>query len=165
MTFRDNMIQQVKDFERTIDYLQTREDIDTARLAYVGVSGGARWGPIITAVEQRLKTSVLIWGGLSPNKPPDEVAPINFAPRCKIPVLMINGRYDMVRPLETSQRPLFQLLGTPEKDKRHAIIEGGHVTPMNEVIKETLAWLDRYLGPVQKRMETSYVIPPKTQDQ
>jgi hypothetical protein len=63
---------------------------------------------------------------------------------------MINGRHDVKLPLETSQKPLFRLLGTPEGDKRHAVIEGGHVTPMNDVIKHTLDWLDRYLGPVQR---------------
>ncbi|MCI0697854.1 SUMF1/EgtB/PvdO family nonheme iron enzyme [candidate division KSB1 bacterium] len=156
--FRDIFIQMVKDFRRTIDYLQTREDIDSNRLAYMGASGGGRLGPIFTAVEQRLKASVLIWGGLTPpqmGKLPDEVNPINFAPRSRVPVLMINGRYDINLPLETSQRPLFRLLGAPEKDKRHAIIAGAHVTPMNEVIKETLNWLDRYLGPVQRQVQTS----------
>ena len=68
---------------------------------------------------------------------------------------MINGRYDFIFPLETSQRPLFRLLGAPEKDKRHAIIAGGHATPMNDVIKETLNWLDRYLGPVQRQVQGS----------
>jgi cephalosporin-C deacetylase-like acetyl esterase len=149
--FRDLMIQQVKDFGRTIDYLQSREDIDTNRLAYMGVSTGAENGPIFTALEQRLKASVLIWGGFYKNKPLDEVDPLNFAPHARIPVLMINGRYDFIYPLETSQRPLFRLLGAPEKDKRHAIFDSGHVTPMNEVIKETLNWLDQYLGPVQRR--------------
>jgi len=153
--FRGLMIQQVKDFGRTIDYLQTREDIDTNRLAYMGLSSGARRGPVFTAVDQRLKASVLIWGGFTSSKPPDEIAPINFAPRARIPVLMINGRYDFIFPLETSQRPLFRLLGAPEKDKRHVIIAGGHVTPMNDVIKETLKWLDRYLGPVQRQVQGS----------
>jgi hypothetical protein len=68
---------------------------------------------------------------------------------------MINGRSDFIRPLETSQRPLFRLLGAPEKDKRHVIIAGGHVTPMDDVIKKTLNWLDRYLGPVQMQVQSS----------
>jgi len=134
-----------------MDYLETRADIDTSRLAYMGASTGAGYGPVFTAVESRLKASVLVWGGLSHSRLPDPIAPINYAPRVTIPVLMINGRHDLVRPLETSQKPLFRLLGTPEEDKRHAIIDGGHVTPMNDVIRETLDWLDRYLGPVQRQ--------------
>jgi hypothetical protein len=45
--------------------------------------------------------------------------------------------------------PLFKLLGTPAEHKRHVVFEGaGHVPPRIEVIRETLGWLDRYLGPV-----------------
>jgi eukaryotic-like serine/threonine-protein kinase len=61
---------------------------------------------------------------------------------------MINGRDDFILPVESSQRPLFELLGVPEPDKRHAILEGGHLPPRVAIIKEVLAWLDRYLGPV-----------------
>ena len=52
--------------------------------------------------------------------------PFNFAPRVTMPVLMLNGRYDFAAPLETSQRPLFRLLATPAKDKRHVLFESGH---------------------------------------
>jgi hypothetical protein len=65
-----------------------------------------------------------------------------------MPVVMINGRYDFTEPLESSQRPLFRLLGTPEPDKRHILFDSGHVAPWPGVVKETLDWLDHYLGPV-----------------
>jgi hypothetical protein len=47
-------------------------------------------------------------------------------------------------------RPMFRLLGAPEKDKRLFLWDGGHVPPnrQNE-IKETLDWFNRYLGPVK----------------
>jgi len=65
---------------------------------------------------------------------------------------MINGRDDMLFPLETSQSPLFQFLGVPAKDKRHVLLDGSH-NPLRfqEVIREALAWLDKYLGPVRLR--------------
>jgi hypothetical protein len=53
-------------------------------------------------------------------------------------------------PVETSQLPLFRLLGTPEKDKRHVIYETGHAVPRKEFIREGLDWLDKYLGPVKR---------------
>jgi hypothetical protein len=53
--------------------------------------------------------------------------------------------------LEGSQIPLFQVLGTPENNKKHFVIEAGHGMMNQEVIKESLAWLDRYLGPVRTR--------------
>ena len=61
---------------------------------------------------------------------------------------MLNGRYDHFYPVETSQRPLFQLLGTPAEHKDWQIYDGGHNVPTTVLISETLDWLDRYLGPV-----------------
>ena len=78
-----------------------------------------------------------------------EADPFNFAPRVRQPTLMLNGRYDFAFPVETSQLPLFQLLGTAASDKRQVIAEGGHWPPQDLLVKETIDWLDRYLGPVQ----------------
>lgn len=80
---------------------------------------------------------------------PPEADGINFTPRITIPVLMIGGRHDYVFPLEESQKPLFTRLGTSEDNKRHVVLEGGHVNfPRSETIREVLGWLDKYLGPV-----------------
>jgi eukaryotic-like serine/threonine-protein kinase len=62
-------------------------------------------------------------------------------------VLMLNGTYDMYFPVETSQKPLFRFLGTPESQKKMIVYPSGHVVPQTDFIKETLAWLDTYLGP------------------
>ena len=85
--------------------------------------------------------------GLDDGMPP-EVDGLNFAPRVRAPVLMINGRYDFGAPFETNQLPLFRLLGSPAKDKKHVVFDSGHVPPWPDVVRETLDWLDRYLGPV-----------------
>jgi eukaryotic-like serine/threonine-protein kinase len=61
---------------------------------------------------------------------------------------MINGRYDFASPLETNQQPLFRLLGSKPGDKKHVLFDSGHVPPWPDVVRETLDWLDRYLGPV-----------------
>ena len=47
--------------------------------------------------------------------------------------------------------PMFRLLGTPKEHKRHALFEAGHVVPRSQFIKETLYWLDRYLGPAKRK--------------
>jgi pimeloyl-ACP methyl ester carboxylesterase len=79
-----------------------------------------------------------------------EADPLNFLPRLRVPTVVVGGRYDFVFPLEISMGPMFRLLGAPEKDKRLVLYDGGHVPPDNKtVIKETLDWLDRYLGPVK----------------
>jgi pimeloyl-ACP methyl ester carboxylesterase len=79
---------------------------------------------------------------MEPARP--EVDPINFLSRVTVPTLMLNGRYDFFFPIETSQIPMFRLLGTPAQQKRHVVEEGSHFVPRNRLIQETLAWLDRY---------------------
>lgn len=78
-----------------------------------------------------------------------EVDPVHHLPRIKSPILMLNGKYDFFFPLETSQKHFFRLLGTPDADKHWIVYEGGHDVPRTELIKESLAWLDKYLGPVR----------------
>jgi serine/threonine protein kinase/dienelactone hydrolase len=145
---RTLQIQRVKDYKRCIDYLETRQDIDCDKLAFYGMSWGGRIGPIITAVEERLKASVLLAGGLRTTKRPAANS-FNYVTRVKIPTLMINGRYDTNFLYDTSIKPLFDLLGTPDEHKELKLYETDHIPPRNEFIKETLAWLDRYLGPVK----------------
>jgi dienelactone hydrolase len=141
-------IQFVKDFKRSVDYLETRQDIDSKKLAYYGVSMGGIFGSMIPAVEERLKVSVLIGGGITGGARP-EANEINYVTRVKIPTLMLNGRYDTLALLETMSKPMFDLLGTPAPDKQQKLYDTDHIPPKNEIIKETLAWLDRYLGPVK----------------
>jgi dienelactone hydrolase len=59
---RDNFIQSVVDLRRGIDVLLGRPDVDPNRIAYVGHSSGAHWGAILSAVDRRLKTAVLMAG-------------------------------------------------------------------------------------------------------
>jgi eukaryotic-like serine/threonine-protein kinase len=146
---RDEIIERAKDMRRSIDYLETRPELDHERLGYYGYSWGGVEGSIVTAVESRFKAAVFADGGLDHRKILPEVNPLNFAPRLKIPVLMINGRYDFVIPFETCQGPLFRLLGTPPTEKRQVVLESGHDLPLTPLFKETLNWFDHYLGPVK----------------
>ena len=123
--------------------------LKAAELAYIGASWGGLLGPIMMAVEDRFQTGVLLVAGLLFQKAQPEVDPINFLPRVTVPVLMLNGRYDFFFPLETSQQPFFGFLGTPPEHKRMFVYEDGHSVPRTELIKETLSWLDVYLGPVR----------------
>jgi hypothetical protein len=51
-----------------------------------------------------------------------------------------------VFPLETSQRPYDELLGTPAADKRFVVVESGHCPPHDQFYREALPWLDGDLG-------------------
>jgi dienelactone hydrolase len=148
-TYTEYLIKLVKDFSRSIDYLETRPDIDTAKLGFHGHSWGGRLGAIIPAVEERLKVSILNTGGFGLEAFP-EADEFNYISRVKIPVLMLNGKYDFTFPLETAVKPMFDLLGTPEEHKVLKIYETDHFVPKNEMIKETLNWLDKYFGPINK---------------
>ena len=138
-----------KDLARTIDYLETRRDIAADKLAYVGVSRGAALAPVFLALEQRFKAAALYIPGFYADRLQPEIDVLNFAPRMKTPVLVLNGRYDFILPVKTLQEPFFQALGAPARDKRRVMYDTGHNLPRNEMIKETLDWLDKYLGPVK----------------
>jgi len=144
-------LQWSKDLGRVIDYLETRKDIDSSKLAFLGNSLGSAMSPRLIAVEPRFKAAVLFSVGTFEIVAP-EVDAWNFAPHVKIPFLMLNGKDDFRFPLETSQQPLFKAIGTPEKDKRLVLYDGGHDTVTRlDAVKEALDWLDRYLGPVKAK--------------
>ncbi len=57
--------QQVLDFRRGLDILLARQDVDSRRVAYVGHSFHAHIGAILTGVEKRIQSFVLLAGGFS----------------------------------------------------------------------------------------------------
>jgi dienelactone hydrolase/predicted Ser/Thr protein kinase len=147
---RDLTVMRVKDLGRSIDYLETRPDIRNGEIGYYGASMGALFGPYL-ALEPRIKAAVLADGAFPSSRGRPEADPLNFAPRVKIPVLMINGRYDFVFPADKVQEPMFRAFGTPERDKRHVLLDTTHyaMVARNDVVREVLGWFDKYLGPVQ----------------
>jgi pimeloyl-ACP methyl ester carboxylesterase len=146
----DLVISWSRDFSRAIDYLETRPDIAYQKLGYYSYSKPL--APVMSAIDGRIKAGFHVGTGFFPRSVPPEYDPLHFAPRAKEPTLLVGGRYDFLLPLETSQMPMLRLLGAPEKDKRLALFDTGHVVwPGPEMIKEILAWLDRYLGPVKMK--------------
>lgn len=152
---KDFLIGVYRDFARCLDYLETRPEFDTGKLAFHSLSWGAWMGPLVVALENRFKAAVFLSGGLAgwaykPVRYAAQTDMVNFAARVKVPVLVQNGRYDCEYPAETNVRPLFDLLGTPEKDKHLLLYETGHsIWLANECRKDMLEFLDRYLGPVE----------------
>lgn len=142
---RDLVIQQIKDMRRSIDYLESRSDIESEALGFFGWSWGGRLGAIALAVEPRLKVGILNQAGVQHLKMP-ETSVLNYLPRVDVPVLQFNGLYDTDFRFETSAKPFFDLLGTSEK--KHVVEPTGHFVSQATVIGETLNWLDKYLGPV-----------------
>ncbi len=138
--YRDHVLWWGKDFRRAVDYVQSREECDGERIGYLGTSWGGAMGPLMCAVEPRIKTAVLYVAGLLFQESAPEVDVFHYVPRVTIPVLMLNGRYDHFFPVDTSQQPLFDLLGTPASQKRWFLTEEGHSVPFEDLVRETLAW-------------------------
>jgi len=147
---RDAAVAWRKDLSRSLDYLETRTDIDMKKVGYIGYSMGSEVAPILLSMERRFAAAALLSAGLTPmlGKLP-EVNAVNFLPRVKTPVLMVNGTYDSILPPATAQEPMFQQLGTATADKRRVVVDSGHsvMTPetQNTVIRAVLDWFDRYL--------------------
>ncbi len=146
---RDLVIRDVNDMRRSLDFLISRGDIDATKLAYFGYSWGGTSAPFLLALEPRLGVAVLNSAGFSSGNSLPEIDLRTYVPRVQRPVLMLNGEYDNVFPLETSARPFFDLLGTPAELKKLVVTPGGHFVPRETLVRETLDWLDRYLGPVK----------------
>jgi serine/threonine protein kinase/formylglycine-generating enzyme required for sulfatase activity/cephalosporin-C deacetylase-like acetyl esterase len=154
-SYREHVMQWVSELRQSINYLQSRDDVAGEKIAYQGISNGAIWAPIFLALEPRLKVGLLPLGGLlviplHETPMPPEIDGLHYAPRVTQPVLMMNGRNDAIFPYETSQVPLFKLFGTPAQNKQHLTFPGGHSSFgwQNELIKESLNWLDRWFGAV-----------------
>jgi dienelactone hydrolase len=145
-TSMETWVMRAKDISRSLDYLESRGDIAKDRIAFLGFSFGAYGGLLPCATEPRFKVGILQSGGLRFSEN------LGWAHRIKIPIQMINGRYDSIFPYRTNQVPLFRALATPEDEKRHIVLETDHDLSggQKEIIKANLEWLDTYLGPVKR---------------
>ncbi|MCE9603228.1 MAG: SUMF1/EgtB/PvdO family nonheme iron enzyme [Gemmatimonadetes bacterium] len=149
IAYRDHVIMWGKDLRRALDFAESRPELDVSRTAYFGVSWGGLMGGLMPAIEPRIGAVVLFVAGLRMQRPRPEADPFNYLGRVQQPTLMRNATNDDYFPVETSQKPFFRRLGTRPSDKRYVLYEGGHVLPRTQLITESLAWLDKYLGPVR----------------
>ena len=141
--FRSQFIAWVDDTDKTLDYLETRSDIDSNNIFYLGMSYGALVNTHTLLFEDRYKGAILYVGGAFPTYPP-LVDGINHLPRIKTPFLMLNGEQDYLVP-KSAANFFFQSTGTPSEDKKIIFYDSGHwPLPRNQMIKETLSFIDQY---------------------
>jgi formylglycine-generating enzyme required for sulfatase activity/predicted esterase len=142
-----------QDLSRLLDVLSQREDIAKNRTAYIGLSYGASVPLSLLSLETRFTAAVLMSAGMGGVPGFPDADALNYAAHITMPLLLLSGEHDFVYPLETVAKPLFERIGTNADQKRHVVFDAGHMMfprgPMNEQI---LAWLDRYLGPVEPRV-------------
>ena len=144
---RELLIQESKDIGRSIDYLETRTDIDMKKIAYMGVSMGAALGVVFTTVEDRFRTVIFLDGGLYAEKLLPGTDQADFAPRLKAPTLLIAGKFDWIF---LGKDALVRMLGAPPADKKVVMFDTAHDVSEQrpDLMREVLAWLDKYLGKV-----------------
>ncbi|HET9155043.1 MAG TPA: acetylxylan esterase [Myxococcaceae bacterium] len=167
---RDTFAQAVIDLRRAIDLLLARKDVDPKRLAYVGHSYGAQWGAILTAVDRRMRTALLVTGVgeigdvLIKNPDPElaelrkalpagvldryvrvvgEVDAIHFIPRAPpIPVLMQFARFEEHFDRESANRYI-AAAGEPKKVLWY---DSAHDMNEPQALRDRYAWLVGHVG-------------------
>ena len=100
---------------------------------------------ILLAFDERVKAAVLNVAGLCFQETYEEIESYLYTPRIKCPIIMLNGKYDVFFPMETSQKPMYDLIGTETEHKKHYVYPSGHYVPKKELIAEHLNWLNKYL--------------------
>ena len=148
--YKEHVIMWGKDMKRSIDVIESRTDLDLSNLMYFGFSWGGEMSNIMIPIEPRIKRAVLIVAGYAFDESKPEVEAAVYTPFIKVPVLMLNGKYDYIFPSETSQKPMYELLGTNKNDKYWYLHESSHTVPLDEFTKKVKIFLDKYSKPAGK---------------
>ena len=103
----------------------------------------------LLGVESRYESVILMGAGLlrSYARVLPEANGASFAPHIRVPKLLIQGRFDEAVRYETEFQPLVRLLPEP---KRVALLDLGHIPPLEVSVPIVNAWLDETLGPVRR---------------
>ncbi len=143
--YKETIIKIGKDYRRVIDYIESREDFDFSKLSYTGYSWGSVSSNYLLAIDDRVKSATIFVGGLMLQRSKKEIEPHIYLRRVKIPILHIVGTLDGIFEYEDSFIPWNKLIGTPEKDKKIIVVEGGgHGLDNDIVIENQLKFLKEY---------------------
>ncbi|MDX6478890.1 MAG: hypothetical protein QOG29_1477 [Gaiellaceae bacterium] len=150
--------QEVVDLRRAVDVLRARPEVDPARLGFLGFSAGARSGAILSGVEPRIGSFVLISGGADPvsayvkGATPalrkqivpllEDVDPLRWIHQARPNTIFFqDGKRDQVVP----RRALVALIRAAPKPQRVRWYAGGH-SPSGPEQADALAWLGKRLN-------------------
>lgn len=142
---REMVVESVLDHRRALDYLAGRGDLDFGRVGALGHSMGGVMTFALAALEPRLKAGVACvtparrgetWTAAS------AFSPYTFAPRIRVPLLMLMGRSDSHYD-GPDARALFALLAST--DKALEFYDSGHRLPP-EYVPRAVGWLKQRLA-------------------
>lgn len=169
-------LQDAKDFQaeiviserRVLDFLLQQPGVDAKRIAYVGHSYGGMAGGVLSGVEPRISTFVLIgalpsearhirengspyWQTMRQSMSPEdfahtlemlhEIDPDHFLPRARAPILVQCAHFDSDDNVRACPE-VFDLAGGPKKLSWY---EDDHTFTSLEALRDRLAWLEKYL--------------------
>ena len=133
-------IQCVQDAMCALDYLETRDDVNSDEIVGLGFSNGADKLIAALAMDSRFDRATLLSVGYHNwHKDRPIIDTFQYTPHIHLPVLLVTGIHDNLYTYENSQIPLFSDLGS--EDKLHVLMEGGHVPEINEVVTHVDHWL------------------------
>ena len=160
----------VWDDRRTIEYLQGRPEVDSDRIACIGLSVGGYRAAHLVAADERIRAAVAVgWmcglGELWPvSRWPNSVGWVHYVPglyqeldlpdvaalACPRPLLVIQGSRDRLFPLEGVERALARLSAVYAKAGVAARFTGRIYDAPHQfnlaMQDEAFAWLDRWLA-------------------
>ena len=142
----------IHDLRRGLDYLEHRHDLDMGKIAFLQVSaGGTSAG--LPAIDNRYRAVILHGAGLRTRwekQIPKELSLVHLAPLIHVSKLLVNGLYDETTNYATNFQPLYNLLTDP---KEREIYPGGHRPDADDFVPPINAFLDQQLGLVRTQPE------------
>jgi len=146
--FHNRIIRWVVEQRIVLDYLDSRSDIDSSRIAYITTANDYD-GFIVPGVDNRFKCNIIIANGIYEEDQKmlsAEINPVNFLQRYKAPTYVMNGKYDEAVYFSASVLPAYNLLPEPKKLE---VLNTTHVPPLAMRVPLINKWLDESLGKVK----------------
>jgi len=141
---REMVVETIVDYRRALDYLSTREELDRRRIGAIGFSMGGVMTTALSALDDRIRAAVTCVTPVRPDDPKwsgAEVGPLAFAPRVRIPALVLMGRTDALYSRADAEA-YRDALGS--SDKTLEWYDSGHRLPP-EYVPRAVGWLKAHL--------------------
>ena len=140
--YKNTIIKIGKDYKKTLDYIESRNDFNFNSLSYFGYSWGSTTSNYLLAIDDRIKSAVLCVGGLMIQKSKKEIEAHYFIRRIKTPILHIIGKQDGIFGFEENYKPWKKLIGTSKEKLKTIELENvGHGLPWDTIVNHQSKWI------------------------
>jgi dienelactone hydrolase len=137
---RDLVVNETIEYMRAIDYVCSRNDVDSNRIGVMGHSLGGLISFNLAALDRRIKVAVPAVTPLMTISPAIYVG--NFAKRSRdIPILVLMGDKDWAYSIADAKQFFSSI---PVKTKQLILYDAGHRLPL-AYVNDTAEWIAKYL--------------------